>query len=61
VKPQSGKSHCKRSSTRPARAKRISFGAGSTFTDHHHLEPLKIDPRCATALESPTVLVIVGR
>jgi len=43
------------------RAKRITFGAGSTFTDHHHLEPLKIDPRCATALESPTVPVIVGR
>ena len=43
------------------RAKRITFGAGSTFVDHHHLEPLKIDPRCATALQSPTVPVIVGR
>jgi hypothetical protein len=43
------------------RARRITFGAGSTFTDHHHLEPLKIDPRCATALQSPTVPVFVGR
>jgi len=43
------------------RAKRVTFGAGSTFIDHHHLEPLKIDPACVTALQSPTVPVFVGR
>ena len=43
------------------RARRVTFGAGSMFIDHHHLEPLKIDPACATALQSPTVPVIVGR
>jgi len=43
------------------RAKRVTFGAGSSFIDHHHLEPLKIDAACATALQSPTVPVIVGR
>jgi hypothetical protein len=43
------------------RAKRVTFGVGSMFVDHHHLEPLKIDPACATALQSSTVPVIVGR
>jgi hypothetical protein len=43
------------------RAKRVTFGEGSTFIDHHHLEPLKIDPACVTALQSPTVPVVVGR
>lgn len=43
------------------RAKRVTFGAGSTFVDHHHLEPLKIDPACVTALQSPTVPVVVGK
>jgi hypothetical protein len=43
------------------RARRVTFGAGATFVDHHHLEPLKIDAACATALQSSTVPVIVGR
>ena len=43
------------------RAKRVTFGDGSTFIDHHHLEPLKIDPACVSALQSSTVPVIMGR
>jgi hypothetical protein len=33
------------------RARRVTIGAGTTFVDHHHLEPLKIDPACASALQ----------
>jgi hypothetical protein len=43
------------------RARRVTIGAGTTFVDHHHLEPLKIDPACASALQSASVPVIVGR
>jgi len=43
------------------RAKRVTFGTGSTFIDHHHLEPLKIDPACVPSLQSATVPVIVEK
>src|SRR5206468_2775993 len=36
-----------------ARAKRVTFGAGASFRDHHHLEPLNIDAACANALQGP--------
>ena len=44
-----------------ARAKSVLIGAGARFVDHHHLEPLKIDAACATALQAPNQPVIVGR
>ncbi len=42
-------------------ANRVELGAGASFRDHRYLEPLDIDPVCATALEEARQNPLVAR